>query len=291
MNDEEKLENLFENKKALAFNKLIIKAKVLSIVRGAVISVVVVTIMGFIILYYNAITLNKLGNKRDMELQNFYMIAKPNSYIGARQFDDRFTVGELDFNKYRFIGSKAVYDGNYKESYGYIPLINGLYGNNGDYLFEGQAESMQNLYEIQRYNKIGRRIMKFYLPNIIYDNYINDLSLLDDIEKDKALEISLSFDKAYDIEEVKKMIPQDITLNWLWVDTYEEEQIEDMRSHKEIIKKETSEDDLTTPNIIECEDNVYGIKALTSNGEKIEDPQNEFVNTICTARLLKGTYT
>jgi len=293
MNDEKKLEEIFENKKESRFNKLIIKAKLLSIIKGIVISTLVVTILGFLVFMYNVTTLNKLGNKHLMGLVYYYNIAYPNSYIGTHQQDDRFMTGELDFTKYRFVGNKAVYDGDQKETYGYTNLINGLYGDNGDYLFMPAAESEQELEEVQTYNTIGRRKMKFYHPSINYENYINDLASLSNISNDKLVEISLSFDKEYSIDEVKTMLPENVTLNWLWVNAYDEEALNDMRSHKDINGKINPEDENAnnTPNKIEDEDNVYGIKALDRTGDKMNTPENEFIDTICRARSIDGIYT
>lgn len=293
MNDEKKLEEIFENKKASRFNKLILKAKVFSIIKGIVISTLVITILGFLVLYYNAITLNELGNKKLRGMQNFYNIAKPNSYIGTNQQDDRFMIGELNFTKYRFVGNKAVYDGNYKETYGYMNIINRLYGDNGDYLFMAGAESEQELEEVQTYNKFGRRKMKFYHPSINCENYINDLVLLSNINNEKLVEISLSFNKEYTIDEVKTMLPENVTLNWLWVNTYDEEVLNNMRSHKDINGKSNPEDGNANnaPNVIETEDDVYGIKALDGNGKKIYAPENDFIDMICNAKSIEGTYT
>ena len=64
--------------------------------------------------------------------------------------------------------------------------------------------------------------MEFYHPSIKYEGYINDLKNLDEIGNNKVMEISLSFDKTYRLEEIRNMISSDVTLNWYWVDTFTE---------------------------------------------------------------------
>lgn len=276
MNDDEKLKDIFETKKVSKFDKLIFKAKVFSIIRGTVISVVVVVVLGCILLINNTITLNRLGDDKKTVMEHLYNISGPNSYIGATQFDDRIMIGEFSYTKYKFVGSKVVTDGDYKESYGYMPLINGIYGHMGDSLFEGEVETESGhaLNENQTYNKIGRKMMKFYIPSIKYKYYTNDLPTLSKIGEDKNAEISLSFDKAYSIDEVKNMMPKNITLNWFWVDSYDKKQINDMS---------------TSVNMVENEEDVYGIKSLQDNGDKIKNPEGSFIQTICTAKSIKGT--
>lgn len=263
-----------------------IKSKFMLKIIKITINIAIFLILLSTFIYYNASTLNKLGNKKIMQLTNYFNVASPNSYIGTYQFDDRFFVGELEFTKYKFVGDNVFYDGESKMSYHYgnIPFVNGMYGNNGDYLFYNEAESQQGLYEAQSYNKIGRRIMKFYLPSIEYANYINDLSMLNNINEDKNVELSLSFDKEYTIDEVNSMLPNNITLNWLWVDTYNEKRIEYMRSHEETIDNDTIKK--SSPNVILNEYDVYGIKTINSSGEKIKNPESIFIDTICNERLV-----
>ena len=136
MNDEERLKKLFENKGSYDFDRIIKKAKLFSIVRGVITSILVFTIVSFIVLCFNASTLNKLGGDKSNELENYYKIAHPNSYIGSSQMDDGLMTGEFDYVTYRFLGDKPIFDGNNKEAYSYVPLINGIYGDISGLLHE-----------------------------------------------------------------------------------------------------------------------------------------------------------
>ena len=281
MNDDEKLKELFENKNSSKFEKVIKKAKLFSITRGVITSILVFTIVSFMVLVFNGSTLNKLGNERMGELENYYKIAHPNAYIGTNQMDDGLMTGELDYVTYRFLGNKPIFDGNEKESYSYVPLINGVYGDNSGLLYEPVGESEQGVYEAKRYNKVGKSIMEFYNPNVKYDRYIDDLSMINQIGKDKIMEISLSFDKFYSIEQVKNMIPENIALNWYWVDTYTSNEVDQLSSKTE---------KTITKNTIFYEDSVYGIKAIDGQGKNIDSPEKDFIDTISYGKTTKGNF-
>jgi hypothetical protein len=260
--DDEKLKELFQVREKPTFNSAIRRAKTLSVIRIVIISLMIFIIASFILLVSNASILNKLSNKKEDSLRNWFNIAMPNAYVGNVQVDDRIMVGEIDYVRYRFLGKKPITDGSYKEGYTYMPLINGIYGDMGYYLFNSTGQSIKDLQQKINYSKTGKRVMKFYHPSIKYDSYINDIEKLDEMPGNKLLEVSLSFDKGYSLDKVKTMIPEDITLNWYWVDTLTEKS-----------KKDSSK-------FIFDEYDVYGIKALDEQGNSIENPEKDFINAI-----------
>ena len=72
--------------------------------------------------------------------------------------------------------------------------------------------------------------MIFFYPFVDYPQYKNDLQLLDQIEANKNMEIALSFDQAYSMDEVRDMLPNDITLSWYWIDDLNDEEKEESKS-------------------------------------------------------------
>ncbi|AOR23154.1 anti sigma factor C-terminal domain-containing protein [Clostridium taeniosporum] len=260
--DEEKLKELFEVEEKPNFNKAVKRAKIFSIIRTTIISLMMFIIVSFVLFISNDFILNVMNNKEEDNLRTLFDIAMPNAYIGSIQIDDRIMVGEIDYVRYRFLENKPITDGNYKEGYTYMPLINGAYGDMGQYLFNRHGKSSRDLNEALNYNKAGKKVMKFYHPSIKYENYINNLENIDKIGSDKLMEISLSFDKGYSLEEVKTMIPSDITLNWYWVDTF------------------TKNDYYFSEKLIFDEYNVYGIKALDNQGDSIDNPEENFIDAI-----------
>lgn len=269
--DDEKLKELFQVREKPTFNSVIRRAKTLSVIRNVIVSLMIFIIVSFILLVSNASILNKLSNKKKDSLRSWFSIAMPNAYIGNIQIDDRIMIGEIDYVRYRFLGKKPVTDGSYKEGYTYMPLINGIYGDIGYYLFNSTGQSAKDLQEKIEYSKTGKQVMKFYHPSVKYESYINDLEKLDEISGSKLLEVSLSFDKGYGLDKVKNMIPDDITLNWYWVDTLTEKG-----------KKDSSK-------FIFDEYDVYGIKALDEQGNSIENPEKEFIDTIMMCKEKKDS--
>lgn len=259
--DEEKLKELFEMKEKPNFNKIIKKAKVFSIIRTTIVSLMIFIIISFVVFILNATILNKMSNKEKERLSNLFNISMPNAYISSTQSDDRIMVGEIDYVRYRFLGNKPITDGNYKDGYTYMPLINGIYGDIGDYLFNS-GDMSKDLKEVSKYNKAGKKVMGFYHPSVRYESYINDLEIIDEIGTNKVMEIAISFDKAYSLEEIKNIIPSDVTLNWYWVDTF------------------TNNDKKFSRNSIFYEYDVYGIKALDREGNTINSPEKKFINAI-----------
>lgn len=257
--DDERLEELFNMKEAPNFNKTIRRAKTFSIIRTIVVSLMIFVIASFVVFILNATILNKMSNKEQDKLSNYFNIAMPNAYIGNIQSDDRIMVGEIDYVRYRFLGNKPIIDGSYKNGYTYMPLINGIYGDMETYLFNSTGDSSK---EISEYNIAGKKVMKFYHPSIEYSNYKNDLENINEIGSNKLMEISLSFNKAYSIDEVKNMIPSDVTLNWYWVDTF-------TKTDKRLSEKSVFD-----------EYDVHGIKAIFSEGTSIDNPEKDFIDAI-----------
>ena len=67
----------------------------------------------------------------------------------------------------------------------------------------------------------GQREMMFYIPEINYNEKIlNDLPSLSEMDPGKLVEMGISFDKSYSLEEVKSMLPEGLKQVWYWVDTY-----------------------------------------------------------------------
>lgn len=272
--DEEKLKELFEmrDKTTSRFDSTIKRAKTFSIVRTTIISLMIFITLSTALLIANSFILNHVSNKKLNELQTWFQVAMPNAYMGNTQADDRIMIGVVEYPRYRFLGEKPIVDGVFKEDYSYMPLINGIYGHMGHYLFSSSGESFKELEEMRKYNKVGKQVMKFYHPSISYDKYINDLGELNNIEKDKLMEISLSFDKSYSLEEAKALIPEGITLNWYWVDTLD-------KNNKDKLPKSILE-----------EDEVYGIKALDNHGRVIKKPEESFVDSITRGNSNKDTH-
>ena len=66
----------------------------------------------------------------------------------------------------------------------------------------------------------GEREMLFYLPDVSYPKVLNETSQLDDMDSRKLVELGISFNTHYNVEQIKDMLPPSIHPVWYWVDTY-----------------------------------------------------------------------
>ncbi|PFK31168.1 hypothetical protein COI93_20945 [Bacillus cereus] len=123
------------------------------------------------------------------------------------------------------------------------------------------------------YNELGQRKMQFYYPFISYRKYKDDIRLLDEIGNDKYMEMALSFAKLYSVEEVKKMIPEHL-ITWYWIEDLNTEEKKEL----EKVNYENRAQDI--PEEIKMEDHVYGFKAITSDGIKVDNPEFWFLQSL-----------
>lgn len=276
--DVEKIFDEFKNKK---LKKVIKKARWLTILRNIVISFLVFCILYIAISYFVNTYISRRENAAYSYKFAFNNISAPNKHIGrvTRQFSP-FRI-RTDYTTYKIIEGKVVYTGKIDESYifpslgmimtGCPPIL--------DYNFDTDTE----YFGYKRYNELGQRVMVFFYPFVRYDNYeyMNDLDLLDDIGNEKYMEMALSFNREYTIEEVEKMLPEGTTVTWYWVDDLSE-------NEKEILElpgaeREEMEPPIDLP-VVRSEYTAYGIKLYDNCGGEIPDPVRQFINFIIEGR-------
>lgn len=292
MNDEEKLKETFDFNSSET-KKVLRKAKLFTLIRTVAISLIVFMLLSVIILIANAIMLNRIADNELLDEYLLDLVARPNTYTTHTQFNDGFLVGEAEYVTYRIVGNRPVYNGTYKIKYSIVPIVQSLYGTGRGQLIHIENESNENGVEFSHYNKVGHREMKFYHPYVEYETYPNNLALLEEIGEDKYLELALSFDQGYSLEEVQAMLPGEVKIAWYWVDTYSEENLGKMKGHyAELIGQDgqpTGEKQYQEPRILFA-NQVYGIKAIASSGEKLEEPWRNFIEFINVGRNKKDRY-
>jgi len=288
MKDEEKLTETF-NFKSNKTRKILKKAKILTLVRTITVSLLVFVLLSAAIVITNAVMLNRIAMDELANEQIFDLVARPNIYMSQYQINDGFLTGKLDYATYRIVGNRPVYNGTYKIQYNIIPIVTGIYG----YSERGQLIQVEAEDEYSYYNKVGNREMKFYHPYIEYKAYQNDLFMLEEIGEDKYLEMALSFDREYSLEEVQAMLTDEVKLVWYWVDTYNEGDLDKMKGHyAEFIGNDgqpTGEKEYQEPRFLFA-NQVYGMKGVTSTGRIIDDPYCSFVEAINAGLNRKNRY-
>lgn len=277
LKDEKELDDLFDNLKNTKLKKAIKKAKWHSILRNVLISVLVLVVFFIGGSIANRSLVYKLEAPIQIAVSNFNEISAPNKYIGKTERYHGILGGKNVYTTYKIIEGKVVYTGQSEYSYA-------LFGDDfGNRIGTESPSIIGTSYwaddlNIQKYNELGQREMVFFYPFIDYPEYKNDLNLLNQIESNKILEIALSFDRAYNMDEVSKMLPEDVTLSWYWIDDLNEQEKEASKSSKTVeIEADGKQNTIMSPPKIRSEKTVYGIKAYDANNEKVEDPLQYFI--------------
>ena len=276
IDDEQDLDLFFENVKETKLKKTITKAKRRSIIRNIFISVMVVVVL----LIGGSVAIRELNYRFEgptqIAVDNFNKISAPNKYIGQVKRYHGFLEGKNEYTTYKLIEGKVVYTGEGYYTYGVLQNDYGNWiGTSSPYVL-GESFDLEDLRK-QRYNELGQREMVFFYPFINYTEYKNDLLLLDQIEENKIMEIALSFDQAYSMEQIKEMIPKDVTLSWYWIDDMNDQEKEEKKSRKvESTNPNGGKEVIEMPARIVSENRAYGIKAINENGDPIEEPEQEF---------------
>jgi hypothetical protein len=277
VNDEKELDDIFDNLKTSKLKKAIKKAKWHSILRNALISVVVIVVLLFGVSIVNNSIVYKMESPIQIAVSTFNEISAPNNYIGEIQRYHGILSGKNSITTYKIIEGKVVFTGQSEYSYGLFQDESGNRIGTESPQILGPSYYAEDM-KLQRYNELGQREMIFFYPHIDYPQYKNDLQILDNIESNKVMEVALSFDQAYNMDEVQEFLPNNVTLSWYWVDDSNEQEKEESKFIKTVTvdgngKQKTE----TTPYPhIRSERTVYGIKVLDPNGERLEDPLQNF---------------
>ncbi|WP_100407827.1 anti sigma factor C-terminal domain-containing protein [Bacillus solitudinis] len=274
--DEKELDDLFDPLKKNRLKKAIKKAKWHSILRNAFISLFILVFLFVGGSIANRSLVYKLEGPTQIAVSAFNEISAPNKYIGKTERYHEILGGKNSFTTYKIIEGKVVYTGESEYNYGLFQEYEGNRIGSESPSIIGTSYDTEDL-DRQKYNELGQREMIFFYPFIEYSQYKNDLQLLDQIEATKNMEIALSFDQAYTMDEVRDMLPDEITLSWYWIDDLNEEEKE---ASKSIIQRDNNGEQKTEEanfSNIRSEKTVYGIKALNASNERLENPLQHFI--------------
>lgn len=189
--------------------------------RNAVISVAAaILVMGAGVLTC-MLLVGKSGNDALHFVEMDNKISGPNLYRGSYKQDFGFLSGTLEYQTYKVVEGIPIAWNRDKYKYN-------TWGNfsrfSGDYssiqLPDPQMQKAGFTYSRYFNSNTGQREMLFYLPEGNYGKYLNDLTLLDEIDKKKYVEMAISFDKNYSVEQITSMLPNGVHAAWYWVDTY-----------------------------------------------------------------------
>lgn len=279
LNNEKKLDEIFEEVKGNKISKAVKKAKRFSTVKIIMISFFTVVILAFGAISIGKEIIDKKWNEYIDKIEYRYEVQAPNKFPGMFYTYKGYFSGETEHKTFKYINGKRVFTGNHGIKYN---LIDEQYTQGDGSLASHTELSWEELNFLPRYNEIGQKLMVLYYPYVDYgDRYQNDLSLLENIGNNKYMEMALSFDREYSIDEVNDIIPKDINLTWYWVDAVDD-------AEKETQNYYMDKQDIGDGEIIEveqypdlCYENyAYGFKTINEYGEKIKNPEEHFIDAL-----------
>lgn len=258
---ENKMDFLLDDKK---LKKAYKNSKKLSTIR-----ILVIVILLLIPLYFvNGMVTSLMGTRYYAQVEKMLEITRPNTYISKSNDVIGFFGAGGQYTVSKRIGSYRsveIYDQN--SSYG-LGVITGL----KRILYSDSSGHKAGEWPVN-FDSSGNLTMMVFHPDIKYKEYKKDISLLNKISSDSLLEMTLSFDKKYKVNEVSDILPK-VQVSELLIDGYTDKE---MKSYK----KEASEYDGKATFIHEF--NFIGFK--TSNGfnydaNEVSNNYEKFLNNL-----------
>lgn len=188
-----------------------------------------------------------------LEIESYNDVVGANTFLGPWDEQNKIFKSGATATRYKLIGNKPVYMGT-------VDI------NKVDY--EDQLITENN----GVYSYYGNKIMEFYHPFVEYNKYSNDLNNIDNIDANKNIEMGLSFDKQYSLQEIESILPKSISINWLWVDTIKGDQLESIKK----LDNGTTKIDAQ----VLMQDQVVGFSNIEEDGAFKDNPIDDFIEDL-----------
>lgn len=193
-------------------NKSIKKAKRKQVAMASYISIIIFLTMSIILVFILDKVATNNYHELDQSLFAYQTIASPNTQIDSQVIaNSSIFGGEVVTNQSKNIDGYMVPWSSLRSKYSILE-------NEIDYneLLPSWYHSSKNSYEYNRQTK--QKVATFYNPATenYYDgvkNELGDLKTIDDV----LAEVAISFDQPYLYSEVKKMLPKNVNLVWLYL--------------------------------------------------------------------------
>ncbi|MCY9003046.1 anti sigma factor C-terminal domain-containing protein [Peribacillus frigoritolerans] len=206
--NEENLKSIFDEN---SLDKTLKKAKRITFLRTLLISAIVCILIVFGVYRANTWWINKKGSEiaSNLIIRDAVMKA-PNTIIKTETIDIGLFKGTIKREVYKVIENKVIPWDSQEVNYG----LKGFYSTS----FSSYSTKIDDTTQLNFPS--GQREMLYYVPQFKYKTYSNDLLKLKEYPNDKYIEMAISFDKSYSLNEVKKMMPNSIKPTWFWVNNY-----------------------------------------------------------------------
>lgn len=220
---EDNIDFLLDDKK---LKKAYKRSKTLSTIR----TIVIIILLMIPLYVVNVMITSKMATRYYGEVEKMLAITKPNTYISKANDTIGFFGASGQYTVSKRIGrwkSVEIYEQN--SNYGLINI-------RGAKRVTSSSSGGQKAGEWPvNFDSSGNLTMMAFHPDIKYKEYKNDIALLNKVSSDSLLEMTLSFDKKYKINEISSILPK-IQISKLLIDGYTDEEMD-------IYKKEASKND------------------------------------------------
>lgn len=244
----------FENNE----KNLITKAKQKSTIRMVWISGLVSLLVLILIVLVKLQITPWLLNKELAAQETYYDVHGANLFVGPWEESIQIIGSKATASQYKLLDGRPVYRGEIS---------------NDSEKFE--VHLSPNEYET--YNYLGGKLMNFIHPEVNLKQVPDELKGIDTLRDNQIIEMGLSFDRAYTLDEVKAILPNNLTLQWAWIDIYSAEEIDSVQ---------TSE----SPANVYMENEVIGFSMVDEAGAVLEDPVKEFMESLTYGKDHMGPY-
>lgn len=210
------MENIFDDNK---LKKSLKKAKVKSTLR--IISISLIVFIGGSIL--NTLICIILSQKNYEATEAYVKLTVPGAYISESTDFVGFLGGTGNYKVTKNIGFKPVTIEDRVSTFGLLPQIAVSRG-------QGAGYHIGDQWPVGIWEN-GYRKMRFFHPNLKYEEYQFDLADIDKIPEGKVIEMAISFDKPYKANELYTLQNQlkPASVSWLWLNEFTEDKIEEFK--------------------------------------------------------------
>ncbi|MBP2001901.1 hypothetical protein J2Z69_002957 [Paenibacillus shirakamiensis] len=207
--------------------RMFVRANRITLLRNIFISTLVSLMLLTGIYLINEYLLRKTGWNIISPLELNKRITGPNLYMDKPQIHKGLLRGSVTFQEYKVIENRVIPWDDHDLQY------NLLFSRKAEILSGSSAEVRIEEEGQTRFmnDKSGERQMLFYHPSLKYKNYMQDLTLLNQIHEDSYIEMGISLDKGYTLQEVDHMLPSGVHPTWYWVDSYNSGDLELMKNN------------------------------------------------------------
>lgn len=220
---EQELNDLFEGNSVRDVAGTVKKARRKTILRTIMISLLVGLFLCITLSFSWLFIIRGSQEKALRDIELFSQVTNPNvEELGSQNTSNGVFEGILTFNRYKEVEGIPVDWSNYVMTYSLFGGVSSFTGDHSPIQIEDRDDGLARYYD----RETKQRMMDFYHPDVKYSKFRNDLNTLNNFAEDTLVELGVSFNKKYTPEEVRNLIPENITLKWYWVDTYSEKDIE-----------------------------------------------------------------